>query len=116
MILWSLTGPMLILIVLKILDNGENFLELGNSIKSQLLGIATVDVQFEKSRSPLMVGIQNTTASLARCYEGKNRKINYPIMKDFNSKRGVIYKIKDDELTIAAEEEMDYKKVSEDEE
>ena len=85
--------PYVDLIVLKIIDNGENFLELGNSIKSQLLGIATVDVQFEKSRSPLMVGIQNTTASLARCYEGKNRKINYPIMKTFNPKKSLTAKV-----------------------
>src|SRR6202040_2113426 len=58
-------------IVLAIIDNGENFLELGTSIKTQLLGIASVDVQFEKGRSPLLVGVQNTTASLVRCYELK---------------------------------------------
>lgn len=74
-------------IVLRIIDNGENFLELGNSIKAQLLGIATVDVKFEKGRSPLMVGLQTTTASLARCYEGRSRKITYPVMKDFSAKR-----------------------------
>lgn len=76
-------------IVLRIIDNGENFLELSSSIKSQLLNIATVDVEFEKTRSPLMVGVQSTTASLARCYEGKSRKINYPIMNNFNAKRNV---------------------------
>jgi CRISPR-associated protein Cas1 len=109
--------PYVDLIVLKIIDNGENFLELGNSIKAQLLGIATVDVQFEKSRSPLMVGVQNTTASLARCYEGKMRKITYPIMKDFTAKRGVMYKIdEEDFITIAAEEQGEYKKASDDEE
>ena len=57
-------------IVLGIIDRGENFLELGTSIKTQLLGIATVDVQFERGTSPLMVGLQSTTASLAKCYEG----------------------------------------------
>lgn len=74
-------------IVLRIIDNGENFLELGTSIKSQLLGIATVDVQFEKGTSPLMVGLQSTTSSLAKCYEGIIRKINYPLMKNFEYKR-----------------------------
>lgn len=74
-------------IVLRIIDNGENFLELGTSIKTQLLGIATVDVQFEKGRSPLMVGLQSTTSSLAKCYEGVIRKINYPLMKNFEYKR-----------------------------
>jgi CRISPR-associated protein Cas1 len=79
--------PYLDLIVLRIIDNGENFLELGTSIKSQLLGIATVDVQFEKGTSPLMVGLQSTTSSLAKCYEGIIRKINYPLMKNFEYKR-----------------------------
>lgn len=79
--------PYVDLIVLRIIDNGENFLELGTSIKSQLLGIATVDVQFEKGKSPLMVGLQSTTSSLAKCYEGVIRKINYPLMKNFEYKR-----------------------------
>ena len=75
--------PYVDLIVLRIVDNGENFLELGQSIKNQLLGIATVDVRFEKGRSPLMVGLQSTTASLAKCYEGKTRKIVYPDNEGF---------------------------------
>lgn len=78
-------------IVLGIIDRGENFLELGTSIKTQLLGIATVDVQFEKSKSPLMVGLQSTTSSLAKCYEGTIRRINYPIMKSFETKRTFNY-------------------------
>jgi len=109
--------PYVDLIVLRIIDNGENFLELGNSIKSQLLAIATVDVQFEKSRSPLMVGVQNTTASLARCYEGKLRKITYPMMKDFAAKRGVVYKdLEEDFVSLAAEEEGKYYKAGDDDE
>jgi CRISPR-associated protein Cas1 len=85
-------------IVLRIIDNGENFLELSNSIKSQLLAIAAVDVQFEKGRSPLMVGLQTTTASLARCFEGRNRKITYPIIKDFSSKRSVTFQNQTDSI------------------
>ncbi|QPH40650.1 type II CRISPR-associated endonuclease Cas1 [Pedobacter endophyticus] len=82
-------------IVLGIIDRGENFLELGTSIKTQLLGIATVDVQFEKSTSPLMVGLQSTTSSLAKCYEGTIRRITYPIMTNFDNKRGSTYKDKE---------------------
>ncbi len=84
-------------IVLGIIDRGENFLELGNDIKRQLLGIATVDVQFEKGKSPLMVGLQSTTSSLAKCYEGSIRKINYPTLNNFNTKR--ILTLKDDKET-----------------
>ncbi|HYK75333.1 MAG TPA: type II CRISPR-associated endonuclease Cas1 [Daejeonella sp.] len=74
-------------IVLGIIDRGENFLELGPSIKSQLLGIASVDIHFEKTKSPLMVGLQSTTASLAKCYEGTSRKINYPMIKQLEVRR-----------------------------
>ncbi|HYG40719.1 MAG TPA: type II CRISPR-associated endonuclease Cas1 [Cytophagales bacterium] len=102
-------------ITLGIIDRGENFLELGTSIKTQLLGIATVDVQFEKGTSPLMVGLQSTTASLAKCYEGTLRKINYPVMKNFDSKRLNNYKIEDNHnISKAAEKPQPYKKPSDD--
>lgn len=78
-------------IVLGIIDRGENFLELGTGIKTQLLGIASVDVQFERGKSPLMVGLQSTTSSLAKCYEGISRKINYPMIKSFEGKRNDAY-------------------------
>lgn len=102
-------------IVLKIIDKGENFLELGTGIKSQLLGIATVDVQFERGTSPLMVGLQSTTASLAKCYEGAVRKINYPQIKNFDSRRIPSYKMPGDEPTIkVAEKTINYKNQSDD--
>src|SRR6202000_273940 len=102
--------PYVDLIVLKIIDNGENFLELGNSIKAQLLTIASVDVQFEKSRSPLMVGVQNTTASLARCFAGTMRKIQYPMMQKADARRAGKYRLPDFGLNNAAEEPGAYEK------
>lgn len=101
-------------IVLGIIDRGENFLELGQNIKTQLLAIATVDVQFERGTSPLMVGLQYTTASLARCYEGTVRKINYPILKNFDSKRVAIYKTPENS-SLAAEKALTYRKSNQDE-
>jgi CRISPR-associated protein Cas1 len=99
--------PYLDEIVLDIVDRGENFLELGSSIKSQLLGIATVDVLFDKGKSPLMVGLQQTTASLAKCYEGTARKIVYPQMKNFD-RQTRYYRIENDNLIFAAEDKKDY--------
>ncbi len=52
--------------------------ELGTSIKKNLLGIPVMDVKIRDEKSPLMVAAQRTTASLARCFEGKTRKIDYP--------------------------------------
>jgi len=47
-------------------------------IKRALLQIPVVDIEIEGKRSPLMVGMQRTTASLSACFEGTARKILYP--------------------------------------
>lgn len=52
--------------------------ELGPSQKKALLGLPVMDVKIKGEKSPLMVAVQKTTASLARCFEGKLRKIDYP--------------------------------------
>lgn len=70
--------PYVDLIVCEIIENGEDFEELSTSVKKQLLEIATTTIYINGESSPLMVGIQKTTASLAKCYAGKTRKINYP--------------------------------------
>ncbi len=55
--------------------------ELTPALKKELLQIPTIDVVIDGESSPLMVAMQRTTASLARCYEGVSRKILYPQMK-----------------------------------
>ncbi len=50
-------------------------------IKRALLQIPVIDIEIEGKKSPLMVGLQRTTASLSACFEGTARKILYP---DFN--------------------------------
>lgn len=69
-------------LVCTIIRNGEVYNELNTSVKKQLLGIASVDVIMEGERSPLMVAAQRTTASLAKCFEGKSKKIVYPGLPD----------------------------------
>ena len=94
-------------IVVRIVENGEDFTELSPSLKAQLLGIASVDIQFGKDTSPLMVGLQKTTSSLAKCYEGKLRKITYPVLTtDGNDKK--IYRTSKKNLPIAAEPPAEY--------
>ena len=48
--------------------------------KAELLKIPVLDVVISGKRSPLMVAVSQTTASLYRCYCGEIRKIVYPIM------------------------------------
>lgn len=69
-------------IVLTLVSNGEDFYELTTSIKKQLLEIATTEVIINNERSPLMIAMQRTTASLTKCFEGEARKIIYPEMQN----------------------------------
>ena len=52
--------------------------DIGRDIKARLLGILTEDVRFKDESGPLMVGLHRTTASLARCFKGEQRHIDYP--------------------------------------
>jgi len=46
--------------------------------KAELIGLLSCDVHFEKVNRPLMVGLSITTASLAKCFAGEQKKILYP--------------------------------------
>ena len=52
--------------------------ELTTDIKRRLLNIPNIDLKIDGKDSPLMVGLQRTTASLAKCFEGETKKILYP--------------------------------------
>lgn len=65
-------------IVYTLVDNGEDFTVLNTAMKAELFKMASIDVCINKERSPMMVGIQRTTASLAKCFEGRSKKILYP--------------------------------------
>lgn len=57
--------------------NGK-YLEMTPNMKQQLLTIPAIDVIIDGNKSPLMNAVQRTTASLAKCFEGKSRKLLYP--------------------------------------
>jgi CRISP-associated protein Cas1 len=67
-------------VVVNIVRLNGKFLELTPSMKKDLLNIPAMDVSIRGEKSPLMVAVQKTTASLAKCFEGKLRKIDYPAM------------------------------------
>jgi CRISPR-associated protein Cas1 len=68
-------------LVLQIIDQHGHFIELSPSLKKELLQIPTLDVVLDGQKSPLLIAVQRTTASLAKCYEGEVRKIIYPTLK-----------------------------------
>ncbi|MCD7901993.1 MAG: type II CRISPR-associated endonuclease Cas1 [Bacteroides sp.] len=65
-------------LIVEIIDTQSNFEELSRVIKIQLLNIPVTDVIINGQRSPLMVAVSQTSASLARCYLGETRKVIYP--------------------------------------
>ena len=65
-------------LVVKIVDFGIDCKELTTGLKAQLLGIPVVDVVIDGQRSPLMIAVGQTTASLYKCFTGELRKISYP--------------------------------------
>lgn len=57
--------------------HGEN-VELTKEVKAFLLTIPTLEVIIGGKRSPLMVAVAQTTASLYKCFSGELRRIVYP--------------------------------------
>ena len=68
-------------IVCHIIRGNGKFLEMAPSMKKALLELPAVDVKIDGAKSPLMNAVQRTTASLAKCFEGKARKLLYPEME-----------------------------------
>jgi len=65
-------------VVIEIMKSSEPTENLTKEIKTQLLSIPVIDVRIGGKRSPLMVAVAQTTASLAKCFNGELRKITYP--------------------------------------
>lgn len=57
----------------------ESNLSLDKEMKAALLTIPTLEVNIGGKRSPLMVAVGQTTASLYKCFNGELRQIRYPV-------------------------------------
>ena len=65
-------------LVCNIVAEETNIEELSQEIKFKLLNIPVLDVIIDDQRSPLMIAVGQTTASLKKCFSGTLRKIKYP--------------------------------------
>ena len=70
--------PFVDIIVRGIIDETSHVENLTPELKIRLLKLPTVDVLMNDEKSPLMVAMQRTATSLAKCYAGEQRKILYP--------------------------------------
>ncbi len=65
-------------LVIKTTNKKEIPAELTTELKQKMLMIPVLDVLIGGKRSPLMIAAGQTTASLAKCYNGESRNIAYP--------------------------------------
>ncbi len=66
--------------VVDMLDEGVDATSITKEIKQSLLSIPVLDVVISGQRSPLMIAVGQTTASVYRCFSGESRKVVYPEM------------------------------------
>lgn len=65
-------------LVYNIVRSRQDYVELTKDLKAKLLSVPVLDVTIAGKRSPLMVAVGQTTASLYKCFDGEIRKIIYP--------------------------------------
>ncbi|MEZ4917383.1 MAG: type II CRISPR-associated endonuclease Cas1, partial [Chitinophagales bacterium] len=67
-------------IVREIIHSTSHIKELNTELKVKLLNSLSMDVVIDNKKSPLLIAMQRTTASLASCYLGEQRKLLYPTL------------------------------------
>lgn len=73
--------PYIDALVMQLYEDGLCGEEIDKTTKIKLLQIPVLDVEINGKRSPLMVAMTTTTASLQKCYAGEARRIIYPEMR-----------------------------------
>ena len=68
-------------LVAEIVETEDDISVLTTAVKTRLLSVPVLDVVVQGRRSPLMIGVGTTTASLYKCYSGELRRIAYPEME-----------------------------------
>lgn len=66
-------------LVFRLYAEGNTMLD--KRVKGELLRILFADTRFSTITRPLEVGLSTTTASLAKCFRGEQKKILYPLLE-----------------------------------
>lgn len=65
-------------LIIELTAKTDDLSEITKDLKAELLNVPVLDVIMNGQRSPLMIAVGQTTASLYQCFAGKVRKIKYP--------------------------------------
>jgi len=66
--------------VIEIMNEDPDYHIISKQQKAKLLNILNCDVDFGTVKRPLMIGLSITSASLAKCFAGTEKKIKYPLL------------------------------------
>lgn len=69
-------------LVVEIKNESDDYHIMTKETKAKLIGLISMDVMMGDSKSPLMIALSQTTASLVKCFEGKERNIKYPTLTE----------------------------------
>ena len=72
--------PFIDLKVIRLLEEYELMKDLSKEVRARLLEVLQTDACFTKVTRPLLNALSVTTASLARCFAGEQKKIEYPAL------------------------------------
>ena len=67
-------------LVVEIKNESSEYHIMTKEIKAKLIGLTSMDVMMGGNASPLMIALSQTTASLVKCFEGKEKQIKYPTL------------------------------------
>lgn len=65
-------------LVLELIRTEEDYTELTPALKQKLLQVPVLDVEINGKTSPLMLALQQTAASLQKCYAREIKEIKFP--------------------------------------
>lgn len=72
--------PYVDLTVHRMKEAGKECGVLGKEEKAELLNLLSIDTIIGNKKRPLMVGVSETTASLARVFRGEEKQVKYPVL------------------------------------
>jgi CRISP-associated protein Cas1 len=70
--------PFVDLLVWKQKQSVDDYHNIHKERKAEFVSLLSSDALMNKERSPMMIAMQTTAASLAKCFAGTTKKINYP--------------------------------------
>ena len=74
--------PFVDLLIYRQINTIPDYHNITKERKGEFLQLLTADCLFKDNKSPIMIAMEYSSASLAKCFEGSSKKIDYPEIPD----------------------------------